>query len=138
MTQAAQTHQPNTLASRAVGRVLVLDDDANLRFIYKQALRHAGYEVYSAETTQKAQTLLASYQFDVFIADTHLNGRDQGIDLLCEQAAELNKSGTHIIIMSCDAQYLQVCQEIGVDLFIEKPLAIDRLVALVDRLVGQQ
>jgi DNA-binding NtrC family response regulator len=139
MAQAAQTYQSfSELYSRAVGRILILDDDANLRFTYRQALRHAGYEVYSAATSQKARNLLKAYHFDVFIGDTHLNGNDRYMDLLREQSAKLTKNGTQIIMMSCDVQYQPLCEKMGASVSIEKSLAIDRLIALVDRLVGRQ
>jgi DNA-binding NtrC family response regulator len=139
MTQAGQTHQSITEnASRTAGCVLIMDDDANLRFICKQALRYAGYEVYTAETVQKTNSLLGAYRFDVFIGDTHLYGRDQGIDLLCKQSARLTKNGTQIIMISCDAQYKSICQEMGANMFIEKPLAVDYLVTVVDHLVSQR
>ncbi len=139
MTQAGQTHQSVTEdALRIAGCVLIMDDDANLRFIYKQALRYAGYEVYTAETVQKTNSLLEAHQFDVFIGDTHLYGRDQGINLLCKQSAQLSKNGTQIIMTSCDAQYKTICQKMGASLFIEKPLAVDYLVTVVERLVKQR
>ncbi len=143
MTQAGQTHQSiiedvSEEALRIAGCVLIMDDDANLCFIYKQALRYAGYEVYTAETVHKTNSLLEAHRFDVFIGDTHLYGRDQGINLLCKQSAQLSKNGTQIIMTSCDAQYKTICQKMGVSLFIEKPLAIDHLVTVVDRLVNQR
>ncbi len=139
MTQAGQIHQSTIEeALRTAGCVLIMDDDANLRFIYKQALRYAGYEVYTAETIQKTNRLLDAHRFDVFIGDTHLYGRDQGINLLCKQSAQLSKNGTQIIMTSCDAQYKTICQKMGVSLFIEKQLAIDHLVTVVDRLVNQR
>ncbi len=138
MPQVAQTGQsitdpdPNNLT-----QILVIDDDANLRFIYSQALQQAGYEVYLAETIETARDLLVTHRFNVFISDTHLGGRDCGIDFLREQVEALTGNGTHIIITSCDASYQPLCDEIGPNTFIEKPVAIEHLIALVDRLTGQ-
>jgi DNA-binding NtrC family response regulator len=118
-------------------RILIIDADANLCFIYKRALHRTGYEVYLAAAVHKARVLLDAYHFDLVICDTHLNSGDQGIDLLSEQAAELIENGTQIIMMSYDAQYQTICEAMGATIFVEKPLAIDRLVALVEHLINR-
>lgn len=118
-------------------RILIIDTDANLCFIYKRALHRTGYEVYSAAMAHKAWMLLDSYYFDLVICDTHLNGGDQGIDLLSEWAAKLIENGTQIVMMSHDAQYQVICEEMGATVFIKKPLTIDHLVVLVDHLINR-
>lgn len=133
-----QLKSTNRNGDTPVRRILVMDSDANLRHIYKQALGRAGYEVYLAMTPYEARVLLAVYHFDVFISDTHLNGYDRGLDLLREQAPLLTKNGTRIIMVSCDSHYQDVCKQIGADIFIEKPVSIDRLITMVERLVQPQ
>ncbi len=121
-----------------IRRILVMESDANLRHIYKQALTGAGYDVYLALTLQDARILIAGSSFDLFLSDIHMNGQDQGLELLQEQSALLTENGTKIIMMSCEAQYRAICEEMGADAFIEKPVAIDRLVTIVDRLLTPQ
>jgi DNA-binding response OmpR family regulator len=119
---------------RSAKRILVLDDNPNLSFMYAQALGQAGHHVFSAQTIQEARELLANCDFDVFVANTHIDARDSGVDLLREQIARFARSGTKIIMMSSYERYQSMCQEIGADVAVERPLAINRLIALTNRL----
>ena len=137
MTLTASTTQPvpeNKKASPQ--RVLVMDDNPNLRYIYIQALHEVGYEAYPAATIQEARDLLATYDFDVFLADTHVGGQDDGANLLSEQAEIFSKNGTKIVMVSSQSQYRALCEKMGADVFIEKPVAINRLVEVVNRLMS--
>jgi two-component system phosphate regulon response regulator PhoB len=119
---------------RSAKRILVLDDNPNLSFMYAQALGQAGHHVFSARTIQEARELLANCDFDVFVANTHIDARDSGVELLREQIARFARSGTKIIMMSSYERYQSMCQEIGADVAVERPLAINRLIALTNRL----
>lgn len=134
--QSSQPGAPPVRASGPPRRVLVLDENSNLRYLYIQALHEAGYEAYPAATRQEARDLLLTYPFAVLVADTHLEGQDEGASLLAEQAAMLAKHQTKVIIISSQAQYRARCEELGADLFLEKPIAINRLVELVHRLLA--
>ena len=137
MTLTASTTEPvHKNQKTSPQRVLVMDDNPNLRYIYIQALHEVGYEAYPAATIQEARDLLATYDFDVFLADTHVGGQDDGANLLSEQAETFAKNGTKIVMVSSQSQYRALCEKMGVDVFIEKPVAINRLVEVVNRLMS--
>jgi CheY-like chemotaxis protein len=128
----ARPHAPEVeLQERTV---LIMDDNNDVRCIFSRALGEAGYKTYSAATVQQARDLLAQYQFDVFLCDIHMGG-ERGTTLLREQAALLQQGGTHIIMVSADACYRDLCAEMGVEFYIEKPVALKPLITLVDRLM---
>ena len=115
-------------------RVLVLDGNPNLRHLYTQALLAAGYEVIAATNIQEARNFLNIYDFDVFLTDSHFDTQDHGVGLLYEQMDVLKSNNVKTIMVSSYTQYEPLCQELNVDSFIEKPVAMERLVAVVDRL----
>lgn len=115
--------------------VLVLDSNPNLQYLYVQALKRAGYEVFSATTIHEARNLLTNHSINLFLSDTHINNHDHGIGLMYEQLDTLSKRNIKTVMMSSHSQYERICQEMGVDIFIEKPVAIDRLMTLVNRLI---
>ena len=59
-------------------------------------------------------------------------------DLSTALLRESSARGAQVIMVSSHPQYRQVCKKIGVDFFLEKPVAIGTLVALVDRLMARQ
>jgi DNA-binding response OmpR family regulator len=140
LAQSEREAEPETAAAMATAsdyrRVLVIEDDAHLSRLYAKALRSAGYEVYPAETIQEARNLLDDTRFDVLLCDIRV-GQDNGTDLLREYSGTLATSGTQVIMVSGQAQYRAMCEEMGADFFLEKPVAIGTLVALVSRLAAR-
>ncbi len=117
-------------------RVLVMEDEDDLRRLYSKALSKSGYKVETAATIDEARALLAQYHFDAFVSDIHI-GAERGTDLLSEQMDALKKSGTQIIMASADARYRSMAEEMGVDFYLEKPIAIGPLITLLDRLTAR-
>jgi DNA-binding NtrC family response regulator len=118
-------------------RVLIMEDLDHVRRIYSRALQEADYTVYEATSFQQVRDLLAIHWFDVFICSLDIVG-ERGTTLLREQTTRLSQAGTHVIAISAQGQYRALCEEIGVEFFLETPIAIDPLVTLVDRLTAKR
>ena len=114
---------------------MVMEDDAHLRNVFTRALQSAGYEVQQAASVQEARVLLSQFDFDVLICDIHV-GKSRGTDLLREHGEMLLNSGGQIVMVSGYPRYRAVCEEMGADFFLEKPVSIQTLVTLVHRLTG--
>ncbi|MCK6546701.1 sigma-54 dependent transcriptional regulator [Myxococcota bacterium] len=72
-----------SVLERDAGLVLVVDDDEQLRRLYKLYLEPAGYEVIEAATSKDALVILeeASGGVDAVVLDVHL-GAESGLDFL--------------------------------------------------------
>lgn len=64
-----------------MARLLVVDDEANIRLLYAQELSDEGYEVVTAASTGEAVEQLAGNNFDLVLLDIKLK-KESGIDLL--------------------------------------------------------
>jgi DNA-binding response OmpR family regulator len=53
-------------------RVLLVDDDAELRTVYQVGLEHHGFEVVPAATVNDALDLIATQTFDALLTDLHM------------------------------------------------------------------
>ncbi len=122
-----------TTSSSSGPRIMVMEDDAHLRNVFTRALQAAGYEVHQAAAVDEARALLSEFEFDVLICDIHV-GKSRGTDLLREHGEMLLNSGGQIVMVSGYPRYRAVCEEMGADFFLEKPVSIKTLVTLVDRL----
>lgn len=129
---------PSSAADGAPGlrRVLIMEDDTHLRRLFGKALRTSGYDVHTAATTQEARDILAQVRFDLLLCDIHI-GDDRGTDLLHEYAETFATGGTQVVMVSGEVQYRDMCEEMGADFFLEKPVAVGTLVTLVDRLTAR-
>lgn len=128
---------PSDHVSRPAPNVLVMEDNDDLRRLYSRALEKAGHRAYPAATIQEARELLAQHHFDIFLCDIHIGG-DRGTDLLREHLDRLRKVGTQIIMVSGDARYRDICEEMGIEFYIEKPVAIPPFIMLVNRLTARR
>ena len=80
--------------------------------------------------------MLTQARFDLLLCDIHM-GKARGTDLLNEYAETLFTSGAQVVMVSGQAQYRDMCEEMGADFFLEKPVAMSTLVALADRLTAR-
>lgn len=116
-----------------VRRVLLMEGHDGLRRLYREALWNAGYKVYEAPSLESARTLLDHRRFDVFLCSLDMDVL-RAIDLIREQADRLGHSDTQIIAISAEGGHRGMCEQIGVEFYLETPVATDPLVTLLDRL----
>lgn len=64
-----------------MNRILVVDDEANIRLLYAEELAEEGYEVVTAANTAEAIEHLQHGEFDLTVLDIKLKN-ESGIDLL--------------------------------------------------------
>lgn len=64
-----------------MSRILVVDDEANIRVLYADELADEGYEVVTAATIAEATEKLGSGTFDLAVLDIKLRN-ENGIELL--------------------------------------------------------
>jgi len=64
-----------------MSRLLVVDDEANIRILYAEELAEEGYEVVTAATTDEAVEKLQQMEFDLAVLDIKLKN-ESGIELL--------------------------------------------------------
>jgi two-component system, response regulator, stage 0 sporulation protein F len=65
----------------SMAKLLVIDDDKNVRLLYEQELTDDGFEVLSAGSGREALDLLQKHRPDLVILDISMPGMD-GIDVL--------------------------------------------------------
>ncbi len=113
-------------------RILVMEDDRDLVELYREALGLSGYEVDGATTIDEARHHLESNQYAVFLCDLFI-GKERSIDLLREVMPALKE--TQVVMLTGSGQGQLVAEEIGIDFFLAKPVALPELMSLVDRLM---
>ncbi len=107
-------------------RVLVLDDEPDLRTLYELALIGQGYEVDLAGDLQEARQLLKHESFDVLISDMRL---PDGLGLeLVQQIAQERRSERCIVITAYgSAENAVNALKAGAFDYLTKPVDVQRL-----------
>jgi putative two-component system response regulator len=108
------------------GRILVVDDEANICRLLQRFLGRLGHDVATAGSVPEAVELLVQRQFDLVVTDLRLPG-PSGIDLLDEVRARA--PGTRMILMSAHADVEVAANAIdrGIDQLIVKPFELEDL-----------
>ena len=114
-------------------RLLVVDDDADMRLTLKLALEIAGYAVEVAGNAHEAVERQRSQPADVLITDIFMPDADgfEAIDAFRRQFPH-----TKIVVVSGGAQfsrkdYLPDAELIGVDATLQKPFDVDALLGVL-------
>lgn len=113
-------------------KVLIVDDDEDLREWIAQVLRTAGYATEQLPGAQGALRLLSLGLIDVALIDYHLPDKT-GLQLLREIRAA--KNTTPVVILTSDSsQQLAVeCFRAGAVDFVAKPIDPDYLKIIIER-----
>lgn len=112
--------------------VLVLEDDPYLRHLISKVLKNSKFNVSEASTLREAKVFLDGTQFDVFIADIQVTD-GQGTDLVREYRQVLSQNKTTVILATGESQYHYLEEELGIDMYLEKPISVQELVTIVQR-----
>jgi len=117
-------------------RLLVVDDDADMRLTLKLALEIAGYTVDVAANAREALELQRGRPADVLITDIFMPDAD-GFEAI--DAFRRHFPQTRIVVVSGGAQftkrdYLPDAELIGVDATLQKPFDIDTLLRTLQSL----
>lgn len=81
-----------------MARLLVIDDEANIRLLYAQELGDEGHEVITAANVAEALSRLDEYSFDLVVLDIKLKS-ESGLDLLQQIVRERH----HLPVILCSA-----------------------------------
>ena len=118
-------------------RILVVDDDAEMRALLVEELRNEGYEVIEAGDGAEAVLACRACAFDVILMDKNMPG-PSGLDLLPGFRRSCPRS--HIIMMTAfgDVPSFVEASEKGAIAFLFKPFRIDDLRAAIRKALGSE
>ena len=114
----------------AAKRILLLEDEGDVRELYGLGLRSAGYQVDVARTVAQAHQQLAVSRFDLVIVDLRLPDGDGS--QIADQAAD---QGSKTCIVSSYLFHAPATLDPGHEVLM-KPVRPRALVAAVERLIG--
>jgi FixJ family two-component response regulator len=111
-------------------RILIVDDEANVRLNYRITLETEGYEVFEASTTESALQELLERQFALAILDLRMPGMD-GLELLAKMREVGITVPATIVTAYSDVPNAVKAMKLGAIDFLQKPLRPEDLRRLV-------
>lgn len=120
-----------------MARILLIEDDDDLRGVIAQSLALAGHEVFQAAEGRQGLELFHAGSFDLVLTDLVMPGKE-GVETIIELHRE--KPGLKIIAMSGGMPrsefYLNLAAHLGAQRTIAKPFTPTELVAVIDEVLA--
>ena len=116
---------------------LVVEDDENIRVLYKEALAHAGFDTLIASSVREAVKLLSTRVPDIAFVDMNMP-EHPGTEMLAYLKGDPRFAQTKVVVVTANIRSDSRAEEYGVDLFLVKPVPILEMIQLAQRLIGMQ
>jgi DNA-binding response OmpR family regulator len=122
-------------------RILIADDDVNIRHLIRRQLTESGYEVFEADSGMGASLWLSLHYVDLVITDVVMPDMD-GIELA--YSIKHRYPNMPIIAISAGEHImskelcLRLMQNLGAVETLSKPFNLPHLVKTVESLLGNQ
>ncbi|MBQ49924.1 MAG: two-component system response regulator [Zetaproteobacteria bacterium] len=119
-------------------KILVVEDAESIRVLITIYLNDSGHEIIEARDGKQGLKILnENHDIDVILSDIHMPVMD-GIEMLNNIKADnkLNKIPVIMITTETSGAAVDACREGGAKGFVVKPFEQDKLVQLIERVVG--
>jgi len=118
-------------------RILVVDDDVDALEVYKTRLTHAGFEVETAESAEKALACVKAFDPGLIVTDVRMSGMS-GLELL--EKVQSAMKGVDVVVMTGhdDMETAVTAMKSGAFDFLVKPVDPKALQGLAERCFREQ
>jgi CheY-like chemotaxis protein len=119
--------------------VLYVEDDKDIRFPISQILTLLGYEAMCANNGQQGIEAAESWKPDIILMDLGMPVMD-GPTAIRTLRRNPDTSNIPIFVLPAysDAKTRDLCEQIGVDRFMSKPIDVDKVDAAIKEFLKQQ
>ena len=124
--------------AKVTKRILLVDDDAEIVESMRTVLEAKGYQVMVARDGNQGLALAEREMPDLLVLDMMMPKKSGFLVLerLKGKDAKTRKMPTIMITANEGGRHRAYAEMLGVDEYIRKPFAIDKLIGAVDRLLG--
>ncbi|MBV8114608.1 MAG: sigma-54-dependent Fis family transcriptional regulator [Silvibacterium sp.] len=115
-----------------MNRILIVDDEAEIRESLEEILGEEGYSVSSTPSGSEAIVLVRDAPYDLLLLDIWLPDRD-GLDVLADLASLETEDKPEVVVISGHATIETAVRatKLGAFDFLEKPLSLERTLIVV-------
>lgn len=118
-------------------RVLVIDDEPDVRLLCRVNLRHAGFDVLEADGGEQGIEIASEHLLDAVVLDLMMP-RVDGFEVLRSMRAAPFAAEVPVLVLTADSRVdgHRLCFELGADEVITKPFMPEALTESITRLIA--
>ncbi len=116
-------------------KILVVDDEENIRWLYKEELEEEGYQITAAASGEEALTMVPELKPDLVVMDIKMPGIS-GVDALIK-IKEVDKD-IPVILCSAYSDYKQDFSTWASDAYVVKASNLDELKKAITRVLEER
>ncbi|MEZ6194851.1 MAG: response regulator transcription factor [Planctomycetota bacterium] len=113
-----------------MSRLLIVEDDENLRFGLRFNLEREGHEVREADSAEAAETILREGRAELILLDVMLPGRS-GLSFLEALRDRGDRTPVVVLTARADESDAVTALSLGADDYVRKPFGLSELVARI-------
>ena len=120
-----------------MARILLVDDDADLRSIFREKLEYSGHEIDEADSAEVALSKVSAFDPAVVVTDVRMDGMT-GLDLLSRIRESMEF--VDVIVMTGHDTMMSAVEAMksGAFDYLVKPVGLKELEVVVDRCLSDQ
>jgi len=120
-----------------VAKILVIEDEQNLRFSVRRTLARARHDVHEAGNLGEARSLISKHDFDLVITDVML-GSENGMEIVRELRAEAFDGVIVVMTAFGTVEAAVAAMKDGADDYLQKPLSLEELSLQAEKWLEQR
>jgi two-component system response regulator MtrA len=134
----ALAQRPRILDDRPVARVLIVDDDPDIRALVTYRLVASGYEVISAGDGEAGLAAAREHAPDLVLADWMMP-RLTGVEMCTRMRADPAIAGIPVVLLTArtDDVAMRAGWDAGIDEYLTKPFSPRELAARVEEILSR-
>jgi DNA-binding response OmpR family regulator len=128
--------QPSTSPRAHTTRVMIVDDDAEMRALLRDALEREGFRVQEHPAAEGLMPLIASWAPHVIVLDKVMAG-SSGLDVL--RQLRRDHPGTPVVFVTAfgGSEVEAEARKLGAAYYMDKPFRVTRLLEILQTVLGQ-
>jgi CheY-like chemotaxis protein len=132
-TPVPSGHRPGAATLRR--RVLIVDDDRDIRETLEELLEQEGYAVFTARNGLEALAVARAERPSMILLDLFMPVMD-GLEFIHQRAMDADLTAIPVVVVSAAADLQERVHSLAVAGHMEKPLHIEELLVVVARFCG--
>ena len=121
-----------------MARILVIDDDSDMRLLLEQTLRPAGHDVVTAKDGKEGIQMYRAAPAELVLTDLFMPNQE-GLETIIQ----LRKDFPEVLIIAMSGKtgantMLSIARRLGAVSILEKPFAPDQLIRVVDEVLRSE